>query len=118
MNNQAIVKVMKTPKQQPKVLVKVIRKPKQSSEQSSNSKSDEKTKTATSLGIGVGLITISVVDPPLGAAMSTACLGTGIGMKVVGSLTDNDEMEETGEIIKFGAEIGAVGNQAVNACKK
>ncbi|CAB5395571.1 unnamed protein product [Rhizophagus irregularis] len=38
--------------------------------------------------------------------LSTACLGTGIGMKVVGSLIENKEMEEAGETIQLGAEIG------------
>ncbi|CAG8711255.1 1194_t:CDS:2 [Rhizophagus irregularis] len=77
------------------------------------SSDDEKDNTAieqstASLGIGAALITISVANPSLGGTLSTACLGTGIGMKVV----------EAGETIQLGAEIGGVGNQAVKIFKK
>ncbi|RIA87241.1 hypothetical protein C1645_828076 [Glomus cerebriforme] len=67
------------------------------------------------VGIGAGLIITSIICPPLGEAMNAATLGTGIGMKVVGSLTDEGDLEEVGDIMTLGAEIGGVGNVANQA---
>jgi hypothetical protein len=50
-------------------------------EQSSDSRTDKKAKTAASVGIGAGLITLSVICPPIGGAMATTYLGTGLSWK-------------------------------------
>ncbi|CAG8485699.1 11113_t:CDS:1 [Funneliformis caledonium] len=81
----------------------------------SSKSDDQKAKTATSVGIGVGLVITSVICPPLGAAATFSTLGTGIGMKVVGSLADEEGLEEAGDVFILGAEIGGVGNTATRA---
>lgn len=77
-----------------------------------NQSNEEKEKTAASAGVGIGLIVTSIICPPVGAAMTTVTLGTGIGMRVVGNLADIEGLKEAGEVIQFGAEIGGVGNVA------
>ncbi|CAG8753655.1 30434_t:CDS:1 [Racocetra persica] len=76
---------------------------------------DRVAKTLTSVTIGAGLIGISILCPPLGAAATTTYGIVGASMEVAGSLSNNDELKEVGEVITFGAGIGGLGCGAIAA---
>src|SRR5438876_954493 len=72
---------------------------------------NNKAKTLTSVGIDFGLTIIGIICPPLGVLASTVTTGAGVGMKLVGSLVDDEDWVEVGNVIENGAEIGEFGNK-------
>ena len=78
--------------------------------ETSKSDDDKQARAVASVGIGAGLVVLSVVCPPAGAVASATYSGTGFGMKMVGRITDNEELEKAGEVLEDGGILGGFGS--------
>ncbi|RHZ35594.1 hypothetical protein [endosymbiont GvMRE of Glomus versiforme] len=71
--------------------------------------------TAASAGIGAGLVITTAICPPLGGAMSTACTATGLGIKVVGEISENEDLAKVGEVIGMAGSVGSMGGSFIGS---
>jgi hypothetical protein len=76
---------------------------------------EQSKQAAASAGIGAGLVITTAICPPLGGAMTATYAAGGLGAKVVGELTENEELAKAGEVIGTGAAIGSVGGGFVSS---